>query len=296
VVVALVSAANSRALDDDLPPLSAALDALGVETEVVDWDDPNTDWSGFELAIVRSTWDYPDRRDEFLAWAERVETATTLLNPSAVLRWNTDKRYLADLARHGVPVVPTTFYAPGDAVDIAAEDATVVKPAVSAGARDAARYAAGDRDGVRSHVAGLNAAGRVAMVQPYMPGIDEAGESGLVFVDGVLSHGLFKAPILSSAVEMVDGVYALETLAARDPTEAQHTVGTAALTATDAVLGRDAQPPLLYARVDLVPGSEGTPLVLELELTEPSLFHAYAPGSAARFAAAIAARVQNTHS
>ena len=89
--------------------------ARGSRREAAVWDDPDVDWLAYELVIVRSTWDYPRRRDAFVAWAERLPR---VLNPAAVLRWNTDKRYLADLAAAGVPTVPTVFAAPGEPVEL----------------------------------------------------------------------------------------------------------------------------------------------------------------------------------
>ena len=110
--VALVSARAARHLDEDLAPLLAALDEAGAEAVIADWDDPGVDWSGFRLALLRSAWDYTERLAEFLAWADRTSRLTTLLNPPAVVRWNTDKHYLRDLARAGVPTVPTRFVEP----------------------------------------------------------------------------------------------------------------------------------------------------------------------------------------
>ena len=112
--IALITAAAARDLDEDLPPLVAAIRAAGVEPSVVDWDDAEIDWSRFDLAVLRSTWDYTQRLPEFLRWVDRVSARTTLLNPVDVVRWNTDKHYLAHLASAGVPVVPSTFVEPGD--------------------------------------------------------------------------------------------------------------------------------------------------------------------------------------
>ena len=191
-----------------------------------------------------------------------------------------------------MPIVATTFFEPDDGVVLPVVGDCVVKPAISAGARDTTRYAVNETAAAAEHVARLQAAGRVAMVQPYVTQVDARGETALVFVDGVFSHGLRKAPILAGTVAMVDGgLYALETMEPRDPTPAEREVAVATLAAADVALGRPDGPPLLYARVDLVPDDDGQPLLLELEVTEPSLFHTYAAGSAARFAAAIAARL-----
>src|SRR5690349_2876913 len=111
--IALVTAAAARDQDEDLPPLVAALRELGIEPAVVDWDDAGLDWARFDVAVLRSTWDYSMRAAEFLAWAARVSERTRLLNPPEIVRWNTDKHYLATLAAAGVPIVPSTFIEPG---------------------------------------------------------------------------------------------------------------------------------------------------------------------------------------
>ena len=112
--IALVSAQAALALDEDMPPLVAALQDLGADVSTLSWDDPGTDWSSFDLALLRSTWDYVDRIDEFLRWAQACARVTTLLNPPDVVAWNTDKHYLVTLGAAGVDVVPTRFVEPGD--------------------------------------------------------------------------------------------------------------------------------------------------------------------------------------
>ena len=139
VDVALVTAAVARAHDADLGPTERALRALGLSTAVVDWDDPEVDWSAFGLALVRSPWDYTQRLDEYLAWIDRAGAATRVVNEPAVLRWCSDKHYLAELTERGAPVIPTTFVHPGDAIVLPEAPEFVVKPAVSAGSRDTER-------------------------------------------------------------------------------------------------------------------------------------------------------------
>src|SRR5579875_627024 len=112
--IALVTARAARGSDGDMPPLLSALHDAGTDAQELDWDDDAIDWSRFDLALLRSTWDYCERLPAFLAWAERVAAQTRLLNPLPVIRWNTDKHYLADLARAGVPVVPGAFVEPDD--------------------------------------------------------------------------------------------------------------------------------------------------------------------------------------
>ena len=129
--------------------------AAGLQVEVHAWDAPDVDWAGFDLVVIRTTWDYWDRHEAFLAWTRSVPR---LANPAEVVAWNTDKSYLRRLAVAGIPIVPTEWLEPGDDFTPPAHR-FVVKPSVSAGARDTAAYAAGDEQ-AREHVAALQAAGR----------------------------------------------------------------------------------------------------------------------------------------
>ncbi len=311
--MALVTAGAHRHLDDDLDPLAAALEALGAAVTIADWHDATMAWDRFELVVVRSPWDYTTQLEAFLAWAEKVASVTTLANPLPVLAWNTDKRYLAQLAAHGVPVVPTTVLEPGDdrdatrgrageaawdrALSSAATGATaavVVKPVVSAGARDTERFDLADATGARAHAGALLGAGRAVLVQPYLAGVESQGETALVYLGDRFSHALRKGALLVPGVEMVQGLYRREQMAARDPDPAELVVADQVLDALQFCVPGVERSELLYARVDLVPGADGEPVLLELEVTEPSLFHAHAPGSATRFAEAIAARLGQT--
>lgn len=281
--ILLAVATGAAAHDDDLPPLLDALRARGADAENAVWDDPAVDWGAADLVVVRSVWDYARRRDAFLEWADGVAARTRLANPAALMRWNTDKRYLAVLAHAGVPIVPTMFLQPGDGADLGplAGLRLVVKPTVSAGSLDTQGYGAADHRAAADHVRRLHGEGRAAMVQPYQEEVDTAGEAGLVFIGGAYSHAITKAAMLGRDVPVVAGMFREERIAARIPDAAERE-------AADHVLASLAWPAadLLYARVDLVPGPGG-PLLLELELTEPSLFLAHGPGSADRMADAV---------
>jgi glutathione synthase/RimK-type ligase-like ATP-grasp enzyme len=292
--VALVSAESARHLDEDLPPLVRALAAIGAEPSVEVWDDPAVDWAAFDLVVVRSTWDYVPRRDALLAWSEAVAAVTVLANPPDVLRWSTDKRYLAELSSAGVPCVATAFFEPGDDVElyhVGDDDELVVKPAIGAGSVDAERFPPERRAAALDHVSRLLGEGRTAMVQPYLPAVDHDGETALVFFAGELNHAVRKGSILRpDGTVFVEGLYAEEEITLRRPTEAEVALARAAL---DAVPGCEAGP-LLYARVDVVLDGARRPVVLELELAEPSVFLTFAEGSAERFAAAILRRAGGT--
>ncbi len=284
--IALVTAAEARTLDEDLPPLVAALVERGAAVDVPVWDDPSAAWDGYDAVVVRSTWDYAPRRDAFVAWARGV--GSPLFNGADVLAWNTDKRYLEHLAARGVAVTPTHFVAPGDRAEGAPTMATflereiVVKPSISGGAKDTARYLPGERARALAHVARLVDAGRTAMVQPYQTSVDARGETALLFFGGAYSHAITKGPLLARGAGLVEGLFAEERISVRAPTGAERAVAEAAL---DAVPMRRKN--LAYARVDVVLGEDGAPMVLELELTEPSVFLGYAPEAAGRFADTI---------
>jgi glutathione synthase/RimK-type ligase-like ATP-grasp enzyme len=259
---------------DDRLALKPLADA-GIDVSPTVWDDRSVDWSSYDLVVVRSTWDYTERREQFLDWAAGVPR---LRNPVEVLTWNTDKRYLAGLAAAGVPVVPTTFVASGELYEPPAYE-HVVKPTVSAGARDTARFAAGQDSS--PYARRLLEAGRTVMVQPYQAAVDEAGETAVLLFLGEPSHGARKAPVLVPELADPLGV----AITAREPDDRQLAVARAALAAVPWPA------PLLYARVDVVPGQDGEPLLMELEVTEPSLFLGQADGAAERFAAAVRAVV-----
>jgi hypothetical protein len=301
VRVALATARELPELDADDHGLVVALRARGARVTLPVWDDDAASWD-VDIVVVRSTWDYSERRDAFIAWARRVETTTTLCNPAPMLVWNTDKRrYLTDLEREGVAVVPTLWLGRrtgrneefgdprgADAHQLAAlvarapwaksAEAVVVKPIVGAGSRDTVKLALADLSGAGQRFIDDNVAKQGLMVQPFLPGIRD-GELSLIFFDGVFSHAVRKQPAagdfrsqpeFGSAVRAVTPSSAERALA----DHALHVCGGAPL----------------YARVDLVPGLDGRPCVIELEVTEPCLYFGWADGSALRFADAVLAR------
>jgi len=259
--------------DRDLPVLLAALRAAGAEADALCWDDVEADWGAYDLAVIRSTWDYSWRAAEFLAWAHKCAALTRLANPVEVVRWNTDKRYLGELAAAGVPVVPTRYLAPGDSADLPDTGEYVLKPTSGAGARYAARYRADEREAAVRHLARMHDEGLTAMVQPYMRGIDASGERALQFFGGRLLHASRKRAVLAPGAAFDAAKVAHPDLEPWTPTPAERTVAEQALAAVP-----DA-PDLLYARVDLVDGEDGRPAVMELELVEPNLFLFLHPGS-----------------
>lgn len=244
--------------------------ALDVEAEPAVWD-AEVAWSAYDLVVLRACWDYAERRDAFLEWAASLPH---VLNPVPVLEWNTDKeRYLTDLSAAGVPIVPTTFVAPGGALDPPAGP-FVVKPAISAGGRSSAWFEPGDVEAARALVARIHAEKRTAMVQPYLP---DKTETALVYIDGDYSHALQRIVPLPATGDR-EVFFLDEELLPATATALQREIADAAVSC--------APGGLLYARVDLLGEA-----VLELEVAEPSLYLEFGSGSAARFAAAIKERL-----
>ncbi|QQQ74433.1 hypothetical protein IOD16_25090 [Saccharothrix sp. 6-C] len=276
VVFATCDALPAGDGDDDA--LVGALADVGVHASWAAWGTPTS----ADLVVLRSTWDYPERLPEFLAWCD-AEPA--LVNPASVVRWNTDKTYLVDLARHGVPVVPTAVAGPGFADWPDGE--FVVKPTVGAGSRGALRVAAGDHETAAAHLAALAAP---ALVQPYQSHVDSVGETAMVFLGGQYSHAFTKGAMLTPDAEYDEsGLYIVERLTGASPSPAQRRVAEDVLDAAAELTGLR-RPDFLYARVDLIPGPDHAPLLLELELVEPSLgFRHTDPTAPLRFASAVRA-------
>ena len=274
---------------DDVLLLRALIDR-GVRAEAVLWDDLAADWSAYDLAVIRETWDYPARRDEFVAWAHRVPR---LANPADVIEWNTDKHYLQDLAAAGVPSTPTTYLPPGAAWTPPVGGEWVIKPTISVSSQHTGRYAMpAQAELAAAHIADLHGAGRTAMVQPYLAAVDTVGETSVLCTPDTagelsFSHAIRKGPLLTGPAQPRDPEDYEEDIRPRSPSAAELAVAETALAAVPGGPER-----LLYARVDLIPGPDGAPLLAELELTEPSLFLRWGgAGAAERLADAILARI-----
>lgn len=292
--IALVTCLAIPDLEDDDRLLIAPLADHGYAARPVVWDDPEVDWARFDLTVLRSPWDYAPRRDEFIAWAKAVPR---LANDAATVAWNTDKHYLAELAAAGVPIVPTRWVRPDGATGTASAALPdggewVIKPTVSAGSLDTGRYDLADptdRAHAEAHLRRLRDEGRPAMIQPYLTAVDTYGETAMIFFGGVYSHAIRKGPMLAGpdlgAGRDGHGLYKPEAISAREPSADERALADRVLDALPA--GPD---DLLYARVDVIPGPDGAPMLIEVELAEPSLFLEYAGGAAERLAKVIAAR------
>ncbi len=264
--------------DVDSPLLIAELARLGIEATLEVGDDDQVDCESYDVVVVRSTWGYAAKIEEFLRWAH---ARARLINPFAVVEYSSDKHYLGDLAAQGFPVITTTYCEVGeDPVFPAGE--FVVKPAVGAGSIDVERFAAGEVEAARDHVMGLHRSRRCALIQPYVTAIDEHGERALIFLDGEFSHAMTKRAHLNVTPEKRDGDFRARQMS-RSEAEPE-----ALDLARELLRGRFAD--LAYGRVDLVNSLEGWKL-MELEFVEPTLYLTYDDHAAARAALAIRRRL-----
>jgi glutathione synthase/RimK-type ligase-like ATP-grasp enzyme len=274
--IALVSCTRLSKPDEDEEPLVAALHAAGVEVAVLPWDRPDVDWSAFDAAVLRSTWNYHRAPAAFLDWLDATAAVTALHNPAPIARWNAHKRYLLDLAEAGVAVTPTVLLRAGDSTPLAAVlrsrgwDDVVVKPAISAGSFGTRRVRPAESDAGEAHLRGLLAT-EDALIQPYLPSVEGHGERALVWIAGEVTHAVRKRPRFAGDGESV-------TLVPVEPDERDFAVRVLAPYAAS----------LLYARVDMARDATGRPCLMELELIEPSLFLRRHPPALERLAAAIA--------
>lgn len=284
--VALVTCRRLPDLDPDDHPLVEELTKRGHTATPAIWDHDAVDWASFDVALLRSPWDYHHRRDEFLQWAARASDATLLLNPLDLVRWNSHKSYLVELRGRGADVIPTEILPARSTVDLRGRMSdlgwtrAVVKPAVSADAFgtvlvDEETMAAG-----QAHAEKMLAE-RDMMIQPYFASVEEPGERCLVHIDGVFSHAVRKHSHFLGGRHVGPEGRSVEA-------------GDAERTAAARVLDLAGARSALYARVDLARDDGGRPCLMELELVEPTLFFTCAPGAAARMADAVEARVAAT--
>ncbi len=284
--VALATSAALPDLEPDSRALMPAIAAHGVDVEPAIWTDTGIDWASYDMVVIRNTWDYFDRPEEFDEWVARVDGLTPLWNPARVVRWNAHKRYLSELASRGIPVVETLELGRGTRADLPALmrehgwDDAIFKPAVSGGALGLVR--ARGEDEARAAQADLDEqlASHDVLLQPFLPSIVEEGELSLLYMGGELSHTVIKRAAHGDI--RVQDVWGGVATAVPAPAEAVDLAERALAEVPEE---------LLYARVDLVRGHDGTLRLIELEVIEPSLFFGLHPPAAARLAEAIVARL-----
>lgn len=264
-----------------------SLNALGWDIDTVPWRATGIDWSQYDAVYIGTPWDYPEDPDGFLDLLARIEAAGTLVaNPLSLVRWNLYKTYLRDLEERGADIVPTAWHdgigaaqIPG-LFDETGSDRIIIKPVVSTNATDTFLLTRGVDAATCEDVAG-RFTNRAAMVQPFIPAIQDEGEFSLFYIGGVLSHAIRKVP--KSRDFRVQEEHGARIDAVRADANLERT-GNAVMALVE--------PQPLYARVDFVRGPDDRLLLMELELIEPSLYLRMEAGAPARFAEAFDAWVR----
>ncbi|MEL6257875.1 MAG: hypothetical protein AAFQ67_02315 [Pseudomonadota bacterium] len=264
--------------DQDYDAIAEPLRLAGYALEAVSWDNTTVDWSVYKAAIIRTTWDYWDRRDEFLSQLDAISDKTRVFNPPSLVRWNIRKTYLRELESTGVRIIPTLWIdhpdadAVADAFDALNADDVVFKRQIGAGAEGQVRLRRGEATPTFVHP---------MMAQAFVPSIQTEGEYSFVFVDGEFSHALVKRARA--------GDYRIQTAYggvedAVTPSEHDLSLARGVLAALDA--------PPLYARIDMVRASDGELMLMELEIIEPFLYPLQGPNFGALMADAIVRRLR----
>jgi glutathione synthase/RimK-type ligase-like ATP-grasp enzyme len=278
-VIALATCATVPEWEVDDRVFHAELAACGIDARQCVWNDPRVDWTQFELVLIRTTWDYQENRDAFVAWVRQVPVP--LYNPASIVAWNTHKSYLRDLEAAGIPIIPTEWLPRGTKPDVASLCAqhgwqrAFIKPCVGATSRETLRFDAGDPAAQR-HAERL-LAHEDLMLQPYLLRVETDGELSAMFVDGELTHAVRKVPVPGDY--RVQDDFGAKDYAIEFPDVAL------ARRAVAAVRGS-----LLYARADFLMSDEGL-LLTELELVEPSFFFRHSRHAAECLATAISNRL-----
>ena len=284
---------RSDEFSDDLRIVST-LRGRGVDARVHAWTDADVGWDEADLVVVTTTWDYTLRQAHFLDWVRSRKSP--VLNDPALLVWNCDKHYLADLASAGIPTVPTSFVSPGEPLRPLVGE-VVVKPTVSAGARDTGRFGPNAYPGARALIARVHASGRTAMVQPYLASVERVGETAVVIIDGLVSHVLRKravlrpdevAPVRAGALGVAEAMFDPELVRAGVGRDDELALAERVLHYVERRFGSTP----LHLRVDMLQGRSGTSQLLELEAVEPHLYLTETATGVQRMAEAILRRAQ----
>ncbi|APX33685.1 hypothetical protein BH708_14260 [Brachybacterium sp. P6-10-X1] len=275
----------------DAAPLREALRRRGADAELTVWHDETVDWAAFDLLVLRSPWDYAGRPAQFAAWLERVDALTAVLNEPELVRWNMDKRYLAQLEGVGVPVVPTSYHHEMSTLETALTSQAastphvVVKPTVGAGARHTGLFARHSPAALELGRAILTEGG-VVMLQPEVPELSEGREKALYVVDGQVTHAIAKGALLQRGGGLRGGAYQESPVVLEATAQEQAFAGTV-LAAVEEVTGL---PLPLYGRIDTVDSAPHGLVLLEAELFEPLFNLQLVPEVTEIFADAILAR------
>ncbi len=266
--IAYVSCQNLPEPDIDENPLVEGLKAAGHDASVAGWDDESVDWSQFDAILIRATWNYAWHLEAFRAWIARANRQTTLINPIETLEWNLHKGYLKELQAAGIPIIPTAFFKQNASASIMelcesrGWSRIVIKPTVSAGSFGTRAFdlCKGEAPAAQAFFDEMIAQ-REMMIQRFVPAVETVGETALIVIDGELTHAIEKRPRFDDQDEEV---YLRESISDEMRDIVPKVIDAAS---------KDH----LYARVDVIPDDDGSLMLSELEMLEPSLFFPYFP-------------------
>lgn len=282
------------------PDDGLALDVLkkkGYACQGVVWDDPGIDWARTGTCVLRSTWDYHVKFEKFMQWIDEVSRQAELINQAHLVRWNVRKTYLRDLAEQGVPVTPTHWLSDASEESIGAAakafsdtEKLVIKPTIGLATSGVKMVAREEILTLKDHIKELLNLGEV-MVQPYLSSVQDYGERSLMFLGGTYSHAARKSAFQHMATAGGAGERAIKA----DDLEIETATATMSALLMVPALRRfnTTLEQIAYARVDLVRDHNNKPLVLEVELVEPSLFLAYDEKAPEKFATVLEKSMAN---
>ncbi|RDX35868.1 hypothetical protein DZA50_05775 [Kangiella sp. HD9-110m-PIT-SAG07] len=292
--IAIASCFDLPDWEKDDTPFFNELEAAGIQYQIVPWDS-DIDWSQFDACLLRTTWDYQERIDEFMAWVNRVSTQTQLLNPKSIIEWNSHKRYLHHLELAGITIAPSEWLMKGKRYDIQklmqqhGWEKGFLKPLVGANARECLPFdnnSAGILE-AQKHVDRLTPTEDLVL-QPYLANVESFGETSGVFFAGQYSHGTRKVPV-EGDFRVQDDYGASDFVYHLSDQELELAHKAIAFVTETMTLP-------LYARIDFLHHKDGTAFVNEVELIEPSLFFRHGgKDSCVLFAQSLAKYIKDTH-
>jgi len=267
--------------------LIRGFEAQGFRASPVVWSDPNIDWDQFDIALIRSTWDYLDASEHFLHVLSKIESSSCkLFNPLSVVRWNMDKRYLLDLEKQGVQIIPTfmaSHVEPGALHKLFVEnqwETVILKPAIGLAASNTHRIALDQLENTITELGTIQPSSEY-LIQPFIESITTEGEWSFIYFNRQLSHLLLKKPAPNDY--RVQGIYG-GTIQTAEPRSHD-------LLQAKAVLNR-LPSDILYARLDFI-RVDGQLSVMEVELIEPIFSFNLVPESIGRLVNATRIKLGN---
>ena len=250
---------------DDL--IVKPLRGLGWECEFIPWDSTSINWDDFDAVIIRSTWDYQQKEKLCFKTLQSIEASSaTLYNSLDIVKWNIHKRYLLELEKENISIIPTRLYDSfyfeivSDLFSFFNENKLVIKPCVSANADDTFILEQSKMENLKSVLEGTFSR-KDFLVQPFIKNVKSEGEYSLIYFGGRLSHVLLKTPKDGDFRVQEEHGGILKTI--NKPESSLIDFG-------NKVMGTIPYQ-CLYSRVDVVRGSDNY-LLMEVELIEPSLY------------------------